>query len=832
VRTRPLWIHADAFPSRCMMLAACLGLVIAVGCQREATPPAKGPVSAEPETKPEPAKTDDSASAEPDTGIEVFRRMIDAYHAASSYADAGTLRLRAEAGGQKLIDQISNYSVTLDRPNKLRLLAYRAMLVCDGNEIQAAIESIPNQVLAKPAPVKASLNLLRMDPNLAMAIGDFAGPPPPLFLLLSEAPMKTLLRDTEEPTLIKSGQIEGRDCYRVQIKRPDGVGVFWIDQETFVLRRIVFPTDDLRRNLTQGDPLDLLSLVADFPGARLDGDIDPKAFEFQAPDDAEVVKFFIPPNPAQLLNQKVPDFKFFDFDGKPVTPESLADKVAVLDFWSLGYEPCQRNLPNLEKVYQKYKDNPKVVFYAVSVDPQQARNEDLAGAVKELKVGVPILRDTEKSVVAFKVGEYPTTFVPTTFIVDDKGIVQDYESDGNPKLADMLSAKLDKVLAGEDIYEAPLKLYHEQLDQLKQYAEMLAALPESPSGDGTIVREEKLPEVKTAERSEPATMKLSPLWECTDLKSPGNILVVQEKAGSMRLFVVDEWNSVAEIGLDGKVIARHELEISDKEVVGNLRTAVGADGKRYFVAFLASQQRCHVFDENWKLVTHYPENALEKPHGGIADVQLGNLDGDAALKLYVSYWGVVGVQSASLEGKRLWSNRLLSNVSCITIGGADQKGRRDLFCANNSSAIGVLDAQGERRGEIKIPNRVFFWITSADLRGDGKLLWCGMAPPRLGESIAVGFSPNGVERWDYTLPQGVQRQPIEPIVAGRITRDGPGQWILPGPDGSIHILSADGKPLDKFNYGLKLQGLATIMIDGQPAFIVAASDGLKAWRVE
>ena len=80
----------------------------------------------------------------------------------------------------------------------------------------------------------------------------FAGPLPQLMLLLGDEPLNALLHDAEEPVLAEPGQIEGRDCYRVEIKRPDGMAIFWIDQETFVLRRIVFPTDELRQSHQPG----------------------------------------------------------------------------------------------------------------------------------------------------------------------------------------------------------------------------------------------------------------------------------------------------------------------------------------------------------------------------------------------------------------------------------------------------------------------------------------------------------------------------------------------------------------------------------------------------
>jgi hypothetical protein len=55
--------------------------------------------------------------------------------------------------------------------------------------------------------------------------------------------------------------------------------------------------------------------------------------------------------------------------------------------------------------------------------------------------------------------------------------------------------------------------------------------------------------------------------------------------------------------------------------------------------------------------------------------------------------------------------------------------------------------------------------------------------------------------------------------------------LLPGADGSIHVISADGKPLDKFNYGAVLQGLATFEAGGQPVLVVASPGGLEAWKI-
>jgi hypothetical protein len=200
--------------------------------------------------------------------------------------------------------------------------------------------------------------------------------------------------------------------------------------------------------------------------------------------------------------------------------------------------------------------------------------------------------------------------------------------------------------------------------------------------------------------------------------------------------------------------------------------------------------------------------------------------------MYISYWGVVGVQAVSLEGKRLWANRSLSNVIGIAVGGADEKGQRDLYCTDNTRSLITLDAKGERHGEVKFQDQVFYWIADGDLQNNGKPLWCGLKSPSVGETVAVGYTLSGETLWEYPLPVGVQPQPVEPIVSGRITKDGPGQWILPGADGSVHFLSAEGKLIDKFNTGAVVQGLATVEIDGKPALIVSSPHGIEAWTIE
>ena len=407
----------------------------------------------------------------------------------------------------------------------------------------------------------------------------------------------------------------------------------------------------------------------------------------------------------------------------------------------------------------------------------------------------------------------------------------------NPKLATELPEKLEKLLGGADLAKEAAAKYQEHFKEITTRIEAgiedaFQGKTADKSGDKTSA-DVPLPQAKIAPHSDPKTFKLTSLWKCKDLAAPGNILVQSRSDGPSRLLVLDSWRAVAELGLDGKLVATHKFDLEDKEAVCSLRSGTTADGKRYLVGFATAHQRFHLLDENWKQLFSFPQDALQNPHKGMSDVELADLDGDGSLLAYVGYWDVVGVQAVSLEGKRLWSQREgLTNVARLMPGPADAAGHRPLLCINGNGTLVVLDSKGQRQSELSVSDWPLRWMAAGELAGDGHLAWCGLSARSMGEDVALGFNLKGDMLWNYPMSKGSLQQPIEQIISGKITHDGPGQWLLPGADGSISIISLDGKLLDQFNYGASLSGLATADLDGKPALIVASGSGLEALRIE
>ena len=839
--TRFLHIRSNPFPLHHFPTTAAvvlLGLAMTIGCQESKTlqpsGTTSGTTSQSSKTTPKtPAKPDEGDKAASLTAGDVLSRMVTAYRKASSYSDNGVAHISAEADGEKVIDDTANFSVAFAGPNKVRVQAYGAEMVCDGKKTYAFVPNVPGQVMVKPAPERLTVSAVPPDLVVFATMNhDFAGGLPQIGLLFdNRSSDMQLLEGVGDPELLESGEFSGRPCYRVKLPKKQGTATYWIDREDFTLRRMVMPTDSLRQDLSAKlrKPVSNVAVTADFNGAQLNGRVDPQAFQFELPPDAKEVPFIHPPHIRQLLGKKSPALAFADFQGKPIASESTAGKTIVLTFWATQADECKEGLGDLEQLYQKLKDNPKLAFYAVSVDPAKYPTDDLKKNVANLNLHVPMLRDPNLSAVAFNLR---TSVLPCTFVIDAKGIVQHCENGRNPKFVELMQAKLEKVLAGENVYQELQKEYESEVEKLRRYAAP-QDVPPVAAVVPVVVKEELVPEAKTAEATKPTALKLSPLWKCTDLGSPGNIVVAEDKGKPARLLMIENNVAVAEVGLDGKVIAVHKLDLAKDEVVSQIRTAAGADGRRYVVAFLPTQKRCHVFDDKWNLVFHYPNDAPQAAYGGISDVQLGDLDGDGKLKMYVSYWTAIGIHAVSLDGVRIWGNRTdVNGSSSIAIGGADDKNQRELYCTTERGSIAAFSAQGKLITDVTIRNRMLQRIVAADLLNNGQPLWCGGAAAGLNDNTVIGFTPAGERLWNYSPPPGIAPRPIEPIIPGKVLLGRSGQWLLPGPDGSIHILAADGKLVDKFNYGAVLQGLATVDIDGRPVLVVATAGKLEALKIE
>lgn len=136
--------------------------------------------------------------------------------------------------------------------------------------------------------------------------------------------------------------------------------------------------------------------------------------------------------------QRAPEFALPSLGGSTVALSSMKGKVVLIDFWAQWCEPCKKELPQLDRLARQYAQK-GVVVVAVNIDKQR---DNAARMVKQLGVTMPVLLDPAGSVA----GAYDLPKMPTSFVVDKKGIVR-YVNEGfdGPKDVERFKQELDEL---------------------------------------------------------------------------------------------------------------------------------------------------------------------------------------------------------------------------------------------------------------------------------------------------------------------------------------------------------------------------------------------------
>ena len=132
-----------------------------------------------------------------------------------------------------------------------------------------------------------------------------------------------------------------------------------------------------------------------------------------------------------------PDFSLKTLEGQEMTLASLKGKVVLIDFWATWCGPCRESIPHLVDLYKKYREKGFEVI-GVSVDKDAA--EMVRRFTKSMDIPYPILIGSEEVTRS-----YAVTALPTTFLIDREGNIQERVIGFNSRIAKELASKVKEL---------------------------------------------------------------------------------------------------------------------------------------------------------------------------------------------------------------------------------------------------------------------------------------------------------------------------------------------------------------------------------------------------
>ena len=752
----------------------------------------------------------------------ILNRMVSAYRKAQTYRDEGEIRISWEQNGNFHERGIS-YRTNFQRPNHLFMDVNGTSVLANGEMLSAYTPELPGVLLQKSCPKELGIADILCEREINWALMDvessvFSCIPPPLVLLLHSDPLATFLYQADQSNirLLPNAEIEGRGCFRISVLRQNEESILWIDSETYVLRRIELPKQQLQKPRGASESVqEEISVSIDFHRAELNWS---GVIEVTPPTNCVIVSSFTETQ-KQLLGKPAPDFKFMKLNGPEVSLQDLANRVLFIYFWSI-YETNTLNFQEIGRLYSKFQSNEKIHFLGVNIDPKTVSNEKIQQFAENQGLQTPLARD-ESGVVAetLRNGE-----LFTCFLIDTKGTVQFCDALGMFHPANRYERMIHDVLEGQNIYLRWIselnRSEQEYLASLRQWIENGIFLKD--------VHTEKvsIPEKRTEKASTPVSCRLTEIWSSREIHSPSSLLPLPVRN---RLLVLENGQSVAELNVSGKVLARHALGPGENEYFYRISTATAADGERFFAA---EGNAIHVFDRAWKKILVYPEPEKRMEYGPLSALLLKDLDQDGEPEIYAAFRNGNEILRISLDGKVIGKAGGVSNV--FKIAAVRRGDENELRVIDQSGGIFVFSAKEMNLREVQlIPQRKLTSLSVFDFDGDGNDELAGSALSEGTQFKAVGLTLDANEIWSIDLPDFVYPRKIEKVYPLFLKNEDRIQvgWVLIGPDSSIYFVESNGMLIDQFHFGKIVTGCVSTVLNGKPFLFLASPDGVTALEI-
>jgi len=416
------------------LILAALVVVAATACSACS-------IGAEPAPQNRDASKSSAPSGEKPKPEDVLRRMADYLCGLDAFSCRVESTLEIKAKG------MDNHMTTkmvarLQRPNRLAIVleegAFGATIISDGKQLVQYMPAIQRYTVSA-APADLADFGKAEEPGAASIMGM---PPLPT---TADAFYKSLVDGVTKSEYVGAEKVGEIECHHCRFVQNDFDWDIWIAAKDKPLIYKLVP--DFSKRFAEGGGA-LKEAKMSYTVLFFDWNIAPKFsdadFAFTPPEGAEKVDSLFEnlgsseePGPHPLLGQPAPPFATVDLEEQPIDLKShLGKNVILLDFWATWCGPCFDAFPALSEWHQDFARDGLVIIgmtrYYGRADGMPADHPNEIAFLKRFKERYNLGYDFAVADGQDAQYLYAATALPTTVLIDRKGVIRYIESGTNP----------------------------------------------------------------------------------------------------------------------------------------------------------------------------------------------------------------------------------------------------------------------------------------------------------------------------------------------------------------------------------------------------------------
>lgn len=369
------------------------------------------------------------------TANAVVTRAMEAYRAVRTYQDTyvfETIVAGSHINGEPDVQRdLIEGSLTYENPHRIALRQPRDFIIqSDGTNVWTAT---PTSMQFRKQRMAGLLDLQAMLPNY-LARTTLLHPVAKV-LVRPDLDFKDLFPYVHRWTGVESQLRQGHPGTRVtgELLNPH-MEIFtvprtfeaWFAEADGMLRHFsVDLTPFIRELASQGiydlpAKVDHASFSITFKNVTINAAVNDDDFVFSpGAYDIEVEHF----NPRvdlerSMVGRPAPAFKGADIEGNQVTLKDLRGRVILLDFWSLRCGPCIIAMPSLQRIANRFSDQP-VSIIGVNGDPVEYRDQ-VKRLLEQKGIQFRQIMDAKSTLHL----AYFINAVPCSYLIDQEGVIR------------------------------------------------------------------------------------------------------------------------------------------------------------------------------------------------------------------------------------------------------------------------------------------------------------------------------------------------------------------------------------------------------------------------